>query len=128
MRCEPSTGLFLSVVTDGVLSLQASLRNLLAAARSIRRFCCSSSAFCFEMRSVGGVEMGRASGMETDAAFSSALSTGLRLSCVCTIKVLTPAAVAAAFAAARVAAAARFSWCSTFWRVSKANAVFFASA
>lgn len=64
-----STGLFLSVVTDGVLSLQASLRNLLAAARSIRRFCSLSSAFCFAMRSVGGVGMGRASGTETDATF-----------------------------------------------------------
>lgn len=69
MRCEPSTGLFLSVVTDGVLSLQASLRALLAAARSIRRFCSSSSALCFAMRSVGGVGMGRASGTETDATF-----------------------------------------------------------
>lgn len=68
--------------------------------------------------------MGRASGTETDAKFSSALPTRLRLSFVCIIKVLTPAPVAAA----RVAAAAKFSWCSTFWRASKASAVFFASA
>lgn len=60
--------------------------------------------------------------------FSSALPTRLRLSFVCIIKVLTPAPVAAASAAARVAAAARFSWCSTFRRASKANAVFFTSA
>lgn len=74
-----------------VLSLQASLRNLLAAARSIRRFCSLSSALCFAMRSVGGVGMGRASGTETDATFSSALPTRLRLSFVWIIKLLTPA-------------------------------------
>lgn len=69
MRCEPSTGIFLSVVTDGVLSLQQVCAPFLAAARSIRRFCSSSSALCFAMRSVGGVGMGRASGTETDATF-----------------------------------------------------------
>lgn len=69
-----STGLFLSVVTDGVQLLQASLRNFLAAARSIRRFCSLSSALCFAMRSVGGVELGRASGTETDATFFLSLA------------------------------------------------------
>lgn len=125
MRCEPSTGLFLSVVTDGVLSLQQVFATFWPQHVPFDAFAPRPRRSASRWEAWEGWKWVERRARRQMLHFSSALSTRLRLSFVCIIKVLTPAPVAAASAAARVAAAARFSWCTTFWRASKASAVFF---